>query len=298
METKKCTICGEEKNISEFSNYVRSRDGKKPACKICLAEKNRLYFERNREEKLEKNRKYYSKNKDKIKKKNEERRDEILEWHRRYYAENKERFKEYYAQNKDRHAEKRTIYYNLNKKKRSEQSKEWMRSSANFQTHAHKFSFYPDEKVREGADGSLEARCAYCGKWFVPSNQSVLNRIAGLEGRVRSENKFYDSMECKKSCPIYGRSVSYKGEKIGSSREVPADFRIMALEKSDYTCQRCGAKKDGLHVHHIEGYTEQPMLSADIVNVIVVCKDCHRKIHRQPGCRYIDYQCRDKAKAA
>ena len=97
--------------------------------------------------------------------------------------------------------------------------------------------------------------------------------------------------QVQKECPTYRQQIQYKGKIYGAAREVPSDFRHIALADRGYTCEKCGSKENGLHVHHIEGYTEQPMFSSDLNNVLVVCKKCHRLIHKQPGCTYYDYQC-------
>ena len=49
METKVCNKCGKEKPISEFSKNSRKRDGLQTACKECMAEYNRLHYQKNKE---------------------------------------------------------------------------------------------------------------------------------------------------------------------------------------------------------------------------------------------------------
>lgn len=49
METKVCNKCGKEKPISEFSRNSRKKDGLQTACKECMAEYNRLHYQRNKE---------------------------------------------------------------------------------------------------------------------------------------------------------------------------------------------------------------------------------------------------------
>jgi hypothetical protein len=69
----------------------------------------------------------------------------------------------------------------------------------------------------------------------------------------------------------------------------------MALERDNYQCQNKECNKSiskmALHVHHIEGATEQPLLSNDLTNVITYCKICHKEVHKKVGCTYQDYQC-------
>lgn len=153
------------------------------------------------------------------------------------------------------------------------------------------------EYVEKGTNGELICKCTYCGKKITPSRNDIYNRIRGLE-KDWGGNNLYCSDACKKSCPTYGAASHYKGARNSGSREVPAAFRHMALADRDYTCEKCGVKKNGLHVHHIDGYTELPMFAADLSNVMVVCKKCHRAIHKQPGCTTQDYKCQGRRKAA
>ncbi len=72
-------------------------------------------------------------------------------------------------------------------------------------------------------------------------------------------------------------------------------------------CIKCGEVKDisgfhkdkdtidevQLHCHHIEGYTQNPLLGNDIDNVITLCKACHKEVHKLPGCNYQDLRCKE-----
>lgn len=43
MAVKKCTKCGEEKPLSAFGNYKRTKDGLQRACTVCLKAMDRAY---------------------------------------------------------------------------------------------------------------------------------------------------------------------------------------------------------------------------------------------------------------
>jgi len=166
---------------------------------------------------------------------------------------------------------------------------------AQYKTYMERIGYA--EYINEGKNGEMLCKCTYCGKKFAPTNRAVRMRITALENLGKGECHLYCSDKCKKACPTYMMQINYKGEKLGHTREVPVAFRQMALADRDYTCERCGKKENGLHVHHIEGYTEQPMLSADLDNVLVVCKPCHIAVHKQPGCTTYDYQCANREAA-
>lgn len=286
VETKVCSKCGEIKSVGEFSKNINQ-------CKICKSEYSKeyyaankqkiaTYYEANREGLLTKQKAYNSINKDKV-----------ATQKKAYREANKERLatkrKAKYEANRESLITKRKVYYNTNRGSINIKRRSYKRQPAIFSTYASQLSFA--EQVNESEEGLLICKCTYCGKTFTPTNSQVGDRIVALNNDNKGEARFYCSENCKKACPIYGRVKYPKGFKKATSREVPAEFRQFALKEKNYTCEKCGSTEDGLHVHHIEGYTEQPMFVADIVNVMVVCKTCHVKIHSQKGCNYNDYHC-------
>jgi thymidylate synthase (FAD) len=48
----------------------------------------------------------------------------------------------------------------------------------------------------------------------------------------------------------------------------------------DYVCQCCGTRGGRLHAHHIAPVWLEPARARDLGNLISVCEDCHRSIHR------------------
>lgn len=60
------------------------------------------------------------------------------------------------------------------------------------------------------------------------------------------------------------------------------------------SCQKCGSKDKELHCHHMEGIYHNPIESADADICITFCIDCHKDVHKEIGCRYIDLQCESK----
>ena len=74
-----------------------------------------------------------------------------------------------------------------------------------YNTYAQQLSWC--ESVRRNKDNSdiLEVKCAYCGKWYIPTISSIINRINSIKGRSRGEGRLYCSDECKRECPIYNQ---------------------------------------------------------------------------------------------
>lgn len=148
-------------------------------------------------------------------------------------------------------------------------------------------------EVRRNPQGKLliEVKCAYCGKWHNPKGQTLNSTVCGTKFH-HYDAKFYCSEGCKEACPVFNQKDYPKGFKVASSREVSPDLRHMCLERDGWKCQKCGKSEPPLHCHHIEGATQNKMISNDIDNVITLCKSCHKEIHKQEGCKYHELQCK------
>jgi hypothetical protein len=129
-EIKICCKCRRELPIGEYYKNKSRCDGLQKVCKSCFSEKNRKYYQENKERLAEKGRKYRQKNKEKIAEKgrkyyqqNKEKRKEyrrknkekIAEKDRKYYQQNKEKYREYRQKNKEKIAEKSRKHYQENK---------------------------------------------------------------------------------------------------------------------------------------------------------------------------------------
>jgi len=77
---KTCSICGESKPHSEYHNNKSKPDGKDHRCKACIKERDRLRYQRKREEILAHKANYRRAN-----------RDEIRQRQRIYYHDNKDK---------------------------------------------------------------------------------------------------------------------------------------------------------------------------------------------------------------
>ena len=72
------------------------------------------------------------------------------------------------------------------------------------------------------------------------------------------------------------------------------DFRAQIILERGPVCQMCGrpiAASKQIHVHHLEELTEaninNPMISLNQDNVLLVCHDCHNKTHNRFGHGYV-----------
>jgi 5-methylcytosine-specific restriction endonuclease McrA len=165
-----------------------------------------------------------------------------------------------------------------------------------YDTYAHKISFCEEVKRNKQDQNILEVKCAYCGKWYVPTRIAVHSRAQAMNGEMSSgsEHRFYCSDNCKQECPIFHKIKYPKGFKPATSREVQPQLRQLVFERDNYTCQKCDKTQDeletGLHCHHLTGVEINPIESADVDNCIALCKNCHIEIHKLPGCGYNDFK--------
>ena len=251
---KLCSKCKKFKDFSEFSKCKANKDGLSMKCRNCV----KLY-----------NAQYYLNNKNVINKKQ-----------RQYYLNNTERF-----------AKRWKSYYTKNRHQRIKDCKAYGFSIAKYTTFATRLTI--DESPRLAKDGiSLEVKCRYCGKYFVPTNSEVSKRIQALTGNIGTQY-LYCSDNCKEACPVYNQQKYPKGFKKASSREVNPLIRQLCFERDNWACQICGATQedDQLHCHHLEGVAKNPRLGNDVTNTITLCKTCHKQVHKLPGCGYYELRC-------
>jgi 5-methylcytosine-specific restriction endonuclease McrA len=256
-----CTECEIEKSLSEFS---RQRKGHSSQCKSCKNIYAAAYRAANKKKIACDAAKHYLIHKNTMNRKN----------------------KNYRIINRDILKEKSQIYSDMNKDKKEK----YRNSYAIYETFAHQINFA--EQVFESESGQLLVFCTYCGKVFMPSVKAVCSRISALNGKSRGECRLYCSEACKGACPSFNQEKHWKGTKPATSREVSAQFRQIVLKRDNWTCQRCGAGSEAeLHVHHIDGATQQPGMSNDIENGVTLCKECHEHVHSQDGCKYHELRC-------
>jgi hypothetical protein len=297
-----CVKCGKIEfwTPEYFPYYLKNKGILRLYCKECANTASRNWIANNKEKTQQHDREYRKNNLNKVKatqkRWRENNPDKVQELKGKWEKENPDKVKEMNA--KYRNSNKSKIKKGFDKwyAKNGESVRERERihrvSPATFDLYVDRLTI--EEGAKRGDDNELFVKCAYCGKYFQPTNGAVQTRISSLAGKTRGECRLYCSPGCKKACPIYGRVDFPKGFKKASSREVDPLIRQLCLKRDDYTCQRCGAliTEAELHAHHIEGAVQQPMLANDVENTITLCKKCHKLVHSQEGCHYFDLRCK------
>jgi len=286
---KQCTKCKEWKELAEFSKRKESKDGHRSQCKQCVSKSKKYYYIKNKEQIKEYKKEWCENNKEQIKEYQKEWREnnkeQIKEWRENNKEQIKERSKEWRENNKDHIKEYIKEYRGNNKEQIKDQIKEYSKSNAKYELYKDKLTI--DESPRLNENGiSIEVKCRYCGKYFIPTISQIQHRTYALNGQTPGEHSLYCSNGCKESCPIYNQSKWPKGHKPATSREVQPELRQMVLLRDNYECQECGST-ESLHCHHIWPLNESPITSADVDECVTLCKSCHKWVHMNvDGCGY------------
>ena len=118
---KKCTKCEKVKSLDEFGNKKDGKYKRSSRCKTC----DKLYYQNNREQKLEKVKEYRKNNHEKIAKYSkvyrEKNKESLNKYKKKHALENKKKYKEsrlrYQKDNKEAICKRSRDYYNNNKDK-------------------------------------------------------------------------------------------------------------------------------------------------------------------------------------
>lgn len=62
-----------------------------------------------------------------------------------------------------------------------------------------------------------------------------------------------------------------------------ADWRTLVFIRDDFTCKLCGQNGGELEAHHIKTFNQYPKLRFEVSNGITLCKQCHKKHHKEDG---------------
>ena len=161
---KKCSKCGEEKELSEFNKRTKSKDGYNCACKIC--DKN--YRENNKDALREKRKQRILENREVILSKRREDRKrnnkEVLKKEKIYRAKTKDKkkrhLKVYREINKEELALKRKEYRLRTKEHRKEQQREYYLNNKE-KIDTRKKEYYKNNKerlIKKGVEASNQRK--------------------------------------------------------------------------------------------------------------------------------------------
>jgi len=149
------------------------------------------------------------------------------------------------------------------------------------------------EELKEGPNGEILAHCknSNCknskenGGYFEPTLHQLNWRKQGID---KNDTAYlYCCEECKKACPLFGRSASALHNLINENPEIPYTQTEYSTWKNEVFhrqkiendtdinfCEYCHATED-LHVHHEVPQKLVPGYALDPDNGIIACEKCH-----------------------
>ena len=126
-------------------------------------------------------------------------------------------------------------------------------------------------------DKGIEKVCKNCGGHFYVK-----------KWRIESKDKnrgVFCSRECQQKYQTGENNPNYTGSYDYSEREEFKksrdweNVRKSVMERDGYSCWLCGATGK-MNVHHIKSYKEYPELRLDATNLVTLCEDCHKTMHK------------------
>ena len=204
--------------------------------------------------------------------------------------------KRYYLDNKKEILHKLHNYNELNKEEINNNHRKYNKTFAKFDSFKNNLI----DLIRRDPNNNnlLQVRCKQCKEWFNPTNSQCQNRIKATNKKdSMTENHFYCSDECKENCDIYrSRGSNKKLQIVNRDSKVQKELRMLrfklVIEQYGFKCcEICGKTNSSFICHHFEGIRYNPLMSADIDSCIIICSECHEKIHSQKGCKTSDLRC-------
>ena len=163
IETKICSKCGNEKDVSKFCKDKTRKDGYFPQCKECKNSDKKKYYNKNKSIILAKSAKYQKNNFEKIKiikkRYRENHKEELKIKTINYYSDNhekkKQKYSKYYTIHKVEILKKQEKYFRENPNKRKEIYNKFIR------THREEIN----KKSREQYHKNPEKHKNICAMW-------------------------------------------------------------------------------------------------------------------------------------
>jgi 5-methylcytosine-specific restriction endonuclease McrA len=241
---KRCTTCGVVKYFGEFGKGSSGAGGVTSRCKVCAAEYNRKYREKNKEALADSRRKYCEENKGALaeyqRKYREENREAIAELRRKWNEENKERVTEYgrkyREKNKEALADNRRKYCEENKEKRAEYNRKYREKSKG------KRAEYDRKRYQENREKEVER----VRKWQKENPEKKAEYNSKRRARRVNAAGSHTAEQVKARFDYYGNKCIY----CGSDENLQIEHRIpLARGGSDWAanlapaCKSCNCSK-------------------------------------------------------
>lgn len=209
MIAKSCSKCKQSKPLNAFQKDKSKKDGLQVVCKICRAERQKVFYESNKDSFNKKQKIYRELNAQKLREhsKNYYEKNKEKESARKkaFYLDNKqiidERNKQYNATNKNKVKMRSVIYYQKNKEKINERNAEYIK--ANPEKSRNLAMIRRSRKLANGTFKILKKElikiynspCFYCGSFsnitadhIIPVSKGGRHSVGNLISACKSCN--------------------------------------------------------------------------------------------------------------
>jgi len=273
IKTKRCTKCGEEKELAAFSKKSSSKDGLGTRCKSCDRVVNTKYYEENKDQVLKQCAQYYASNAEKIIAKvkiyHSDNAEKISASRKIFRADNSEKINTaqrlHYLNNKEKISAAKKIYSENNKEKISAARKIYSENNKE-KLRAAKKQYYLNNK---------DEICA-SHKQYRDSHKETARAHSA---KYRSENKAkcaFNNKKWKTANPLAVRTHNMnrrarKRQAEGSyfSRDI-----LSMLQEQQCRCIYC--QKDITDEYHIDHITPLSRGGSNFIyNIQLLCPPCN-----------------------
>lgn len=130
-------------------------------------------------------------------------------------------------------------------------------------------------------------RAIYCSKecWSERASETKECPVCGEMFKIyTSANKKYCSIKCrniayrerKGELSNFWQGGKVKESKLRRSSVEYKEWRTAVFKRDNYTCQRCGGKRN-IEAHHLKECSRYPELIYDVDNGLTLCHECHKE---------------------
>lgn len=265
METKRCSRCGEEREISQFNKDKRKYDGLNCHCKSCRKITSKEYYDNNKEEVKQRHQEYYERNKEEAKQRQREyyarpdvkERTKLSRQSRNARPEVKEQIKQFNKIYREEHKEE---LKQSNQKWRYENKEElkqyrrdyYLENQDKIKLHSQNYQAKPEVKKR-----TKQYHQKYCNE-----NKEILRLKKKIYHQKPEVRQRVNEWTLKRLLIPENRLM----QNIGTSLRhwLKAEGAIKTCRTSEYVCMSKKEFRNHFESLFTEGMTWEKVLSGEI----------------------------------
>lgn len=104
----------------------------------------------------------------------------------------------------------------------------------------------------------------------------IATMVKGQNGRWRLQVNFFNLYITFSNTPVRFKSRQV----IYLTQNERQKLKLMLLAERGNKCEACGNEKH-LELHHIKPIVERPDLAKSTDNIMLLCNECHKDIHKE-----------------